>query len=146
MRKYILDFIRRGLVSVGFGPLVLAAIYLILHHRGIIQTLTAPEVCMGIFTLSVLAFIAGGMNALYQIERLPLMAAISIHGGVLYLSYLATYLVNGWLDWGITPILVFTVIFLLGYVIIWAVICAIIRHRTNRLNALLKQKQHPSHR
>ena len=146
MRKYIQDFIRRGLVSAGFGPLVLAAIYLILHHRGIIQTLTAPEVCMGIISLSALAFIAGGMNALYQIEQLPLMVAILIHGGVLYLSYLATYLLNGWLDRGITPILVFTVIFLLGYVIIWAVICAIIRHRTNRLNEILKQKQHPHHR
>ncbi len=146
MKKYIFDFIRRGLVSVGFGPLVLAAIYLILHRRGIVQTLTAPEVCMGIISLSALAFIAGGMNALYQIERLPLMAAISIHGGVLYLSYLATYLFNGWLDRGVTPILVFTVIFLLGYVIIWAVIYTIVRHRTNRLNALLKQKQHPNHR
>ena len=101
---------------------------------------------MGIISLSALAFIAGGMNALYQIERLPLMAAISIHGGVLYLSYLATYLLNGWLDRGITPILVFTVIFLLGYVIIWAVIYTIVRHRTNRLNEILKQKQHPSHR
>ena len=145
MRKYIQDFIRRGLVSAGFGPLVLAIIYLILHRRGIVQTLTPPEVCMGIISLSALAFIAGGMNALYQIERLPLMAAITIHGGVLYLSYLATYLLNGWLDRGITPILVFTVIFLLGYVIIWAVICAIIRHRTNRLNEILKQKQHPGH-
>ena len=141
MRKYIQDFIRRGLVSAGFGPLVLAAIYLILHHRGIIQTLTAPEVCMGIISLSALAFIAGGMNALYQIERLPPMAAISIHGGVLYLGYLATYLLNGWLDWGITPIWVFTGIFTLGYVTIWAGIYSIIKHRTNRLNALLKQKQ-----
>ena len=146
MRKYIQDFIRRGLVSAGFGPLVLAIIYWILHRRGIAQTLTVPEVCTGIISLSALAFIAGGMNALYQIERLPLMAAISIHGGVLYLSYLATYLLNGWLDRGITPILVFTVIFLLGYVIIWAVIYTIIRHRTNRLNEILKQKQHPHHR
>ena len=145
MRKYIFDFIRRGLVSAGFGPLFLAAIYLILHRRGIVETLTAPEVCMGIISLSALAFIAGGMNALYQIERLPLMAAISIHGGVLYLSYLATYLLNGWLDRGITPILVFTVIFLLGYVIIWAVIYTIVRHRTNRLSEILKQKQHSSH-
>ena len=145
MRKYILDFIRRGLVSVGFGPLVLAAIYLILYHRGIIQTLTVNEVCMGIVSLWGLAFIAGGMNVLYQMERLPLMVAILIHGGVLYISYLATYLINGWLDRGITPILVFTVIFLLGYVIIWAVICTIIRHRTNQLNEILKQKKHSSH-
>lgn len=141
MKKYVLDFIRRGLVSAGFGPLVLATIYWILYRRGIVQTLAVPEVFTGILSLSALAFIAGGMNALYQIERLPLMAAISIHGGVLYLGYLATYLLNGWLDWGITPIWVFTGIFTLGYVTIWVVIYSIIKHRTNRLNALLKQKQ-----
>ena len=43
MRKYIQDFIRRGLVSVGFGPLVLAVIYLILYRRGIAQTLAVPR-------------------------------------------------------------------------------------------------------
>ena len=34
MKKYILDFMRRGLVASGFGPLVLAIFYLILHHNG----------------------------------------------------------------------------------------------------------------
>ena len=68
-----------------------------------------------ILMLPVLAFIAGGMNVLYQIERLPLMLAILIHGGVLYASYLAMYLVNGWLQWGETPILAFTMIFVFGY-------------------------------
>lgn len=41
--------------------------------------------------------------------------AIFIHGCVLYISYLATYLLNGWLKWGLTPILVFSGIFVFGY-------------------------------
>ena len=81
------------------------------------------------------------MNALYQIERLPLMVAIAIHGGVLYSGYLATYLLNGWLEWGTAPILVFTGIFLLGYLAIWAVIYAVTRRNTARVNALLRKKQ-----
>ena len=146
MKKHIKDFFHRGLVSCGFGPMVLAVIYLTLQGQGLVQDVSVNRVCLGIFSTAALAFFAGGMNAIYQIERLPLMAAIAIHGIVLYASYLVTYLLNGWLDWGITPILVFTVIFLLGYVIIWAVIYAIVRHRTNRLNEILKQKQHPSHK
>ena len=141
MKQHILDFLRRGMAALGLGPLVLAVFYLILHRQGLLDTLTVPQVCRGIFSLSALAFIAGGMNAIYQIERLPLMAAVSIHGGVLYVCYLATYLVNGWLEWGGAPILVFTGIFVLGYLAIWAVIYAIIRKNTARVNAILREKQ-----
>ena len=141
MRKNIREFCHRGLVASGFGPLVLAALYLILQHNGAVQALTVNEVCLGIASLWALAFVAGGMNVLYQMERLPLMVAILIHGGVLYISYLATYLINGWLMQGVKPILVFTVIFVLGYIGVWAVIFFITKKRTERVNAILKEKQ-----
>ena len=141
MKKNILEFCRRGLVACGFGPLVLAALYLILQQAGVLQTLTVNEVCLGIVSLSVLAFIAGGMNMIYQVEHLPLMAAISIHGAVLYIAYLVTYLVNGWLGRGITPLLVFSAIFILGFLLIWAGIYFITKRNTERLNKILKQEQ-----
>ncbi len=141
MKKYVLEFFRRGLIACGLGPIVLAILYLILQHHADVETLTVNQVCLGIFSLSALAFIAGGMNVIYQIEQLPLMMAILIHGGVLYISYLGTYLLNNWLEWGATPILVFTGIFILGYLAIWAIIYSIIKKRTERLNIILKQKQ-----
>lgn len=141
MRKNILEFCRRGLIAGSFGPLVLTVLYLILQHKGILQTLTVNEVCLGIFSLWALAFLAGGMNVLYQMERLPLMVAILIHGSVLYISYLVTYLVNGWLTQGVKPILVFTVIFLFGYIGVWTIIFFITKKRTERVNEILKQKQ-----
>ena len=141
MKKWISEFVRRGLIACGFVPLVLAAFYVILHHQCAVQTLTVNEVCRGIVSLSALAFIAGGMNVIYQIERFPLMIAILIHGIVLYLSYLGTYLLNGWLEWGKTPILVFTFIFVIGYLIIWAIIYSITKKNTAKLNDQLKQKQ-----
>ena len=142
MKKNVMEFLRRGLIACGFGPIVLAILYLILQHQGAVQTLAVNEVCLGIFSLSALAFIAGGMNVVYQIERLPLMVAIFIHGGVLYFSYLITYLVNDWLEWGATPILVFSGIFVFGYLAIWAVIYFINKNRTKKLNEKLKQKQY----
>jgi hypothetical protein len=69
------------------------------------------------------------------------MVAILVHGGVLYASYLATYLLNGWLEWGTTPILVFTGIFVLCYLAIWAIIYSITRRNTARLNEMLQQKR-----
>ncbi len=141
MKKNVLEFIRRGFVACGFGPMVLAIFYLILQHQAAVETMMVDQVCLGIFSLSALAFIAGGMNVIYQIERLPLMLAILIHGGVLYISYLGTYLLNGWLEWGATPILAFSGIFVLGYLAVWAVIYSITKKRTARLNEMLKKKQ-----
>lgn len=141
MKKTVLEFIRRGVMACGLGPLVLAVLYLILRQGGVVETLTVDQVCTGIFSLSALAFIAGGMNVIYQIERLPLMVAISIHGGVLYLSYLGTYLLNDWLEWGAAPILVFSGIFAVGYLVIWAIICSVIKKNTDRINKALKKQQ-----
>ena len=141
MKKTVSGFVRRGLVACGFGPMVLVILYWILHRQCDLQYLSVNEVCTGIISLSVLAFIAGGMNVIYRIERLPLAFAILIHGSVLYISYLCTYLVNRWLEWGKAPVIVFTVIFVLGYLTIWAIIYWTTQKRTARLNEMLKQKQ-----
>ena len=141
MKKFVLEFVRRGFIATGLGPIVLAIVYLILKQSAAIDTLTVNQVCIGIFSLSALAFIAGGMNAIYQVERLPLLTAILIHGGVLYIGYLGTYLLNDWLDFGVIPIIVFTAIFVAGYIVIWAIIYSIIRRNTAKLNEMLKKKQ-----
>ena len=141
MKKSVLEFLRRGLIAAGIGPIVLAFVYLILQQASAIETLSVNQVCIGIFSITALAFIAGGMNAIYQIERLPLMVAILIHGGILYISYLVTYLLNDWLDFGALPIIVFSAVFVVGYIVIWAIIYSIIKRNTDKLNKMLKQKQ-----
>ena len=141
MKKFVLEFVRRGFIATGLGPIVLAIVYLILKQSAAIDTLTVNQVCIGIFSLSALAFIAGGMNAIYQVERMPLMTAILIHGGTLYIGYLGTYLLNDWLDFGVIPIIVFTAIFVVGYIVIWAIIYSIIKRNTAKLNKMLKEKQ-----
>jgi len=141
MRKFVLEFVRRGFIACGIGPIVLAIVYWILQQSAAVHTLTVNEVCIGIFSLTALAFIAGGMNAIYQIERLPLMTAILIHGNVLYISYLGAYLLNDWLDFGVIPIVVFSAIFLVGYIVIWAIIYSIIKRNTAKLNEILKKNQ-----
>ena len=141
MKKFVSEFLRRGFLAASIGPTVLVVVYLILQQSADVSTLTVNEVCIGIFSLSMLAFVAGGMNAIYQIERLSLMVAILIHGSILYIGYLGTYLLNDWLGFGVLPIIVFTAVFVVGYVIIWAIIYSIIRANTEKLNEMLKQKQ-----
>lgn len=141
MKKWILDFLHRGLVACGFGPIVLVVIYLILHRYAGVETVTVDQLCSGIFSLSSLAFLVGGMNVVYQIERLPLMAAILIHGTVLYCGYLVTYLMNDWLQGGREPILIFSLIFVLGYFAIWSAIYFVTRKKTDELNERIEENR-----
>lgn len=141
MKEKVLEFVQRGLSACGLGPIVLAIVYLVLQQQDSLGLLTVNEVCRGIFSLTALAFIVGGMGVIYQIERLPLMVAILIHGCVLFASYLITYLVNGWLKSERIPVMMFTVIFVLGYLLIWVFIYIANRKNTARVNEKLKQKQ-----
>ena len=141
MKRIMMEFFRRGMIACGLGPLVLAVVYAILQTRCGVQMLTVDEVCVGILSLSALAFLAGGMNVIYQMERLPLMAAILIHGGVLYVGYLVVYRINGWLEQGVGPVSFFTGIFVLGYLAIWAIIYYVTKKRTDSINEKINQKR-----
>lgn len=138
MKKFWKEFLLRGLICAAGGPLVLAIIYGILGTTGTVAYLSPSEVCMGILTITLLAFTAAGMTAIYQIEQLPLPIMILLHGGALYIAYLLTYLINGWLLRQLTPILIFTGIFLAGYALIWLIIYWVEKTKAEKLNKMLK--------
>ena len=140
MKKFLKEFLLRGLICASGGPIVLAIIYGILGATGAVETFSPREVCMGILTITLLAFIAAGMTAIYQMEQLPLPTMILLHGGALYVAYILTYLFNGWLQQQLVPILVFTGIFIAGYAVIWLIIYCIEKAKTEALNRMLKEK------
>ena len=138
MKTFWKEFLLRGLLCASGGPNILAIIYGILGAAGAVEAFSPKEVCMGIVTITLLAFIAAGMTAIYQMEQLPLATMILLHGGALYIAYILTYLLNGWLLNQLTHILIFTGIFLAGYALIWLIIYWIERHKTAKINKLLK--------
>lgn len=140
MKKFLKEFMLRGLICAAGGPLVLAVIYGILGATGAVDSFSPREVCLGILTITLLAFIAAGMTAIYQMEQLPLPTMILLHGGALYIAYILTYLINGWLANQLMPILVFTGIFVVGYALIWLIIYCIEKKKTAKLNKLLSEK------
>ena len=138
MKKYMVEFLKRGMLACWGGPVILAIVYGILGACGVIDALTPAEVTKGILTVTVMAFTAAGVTVVYQIERLPLCPALLIHGGVLYLDYLMIYLVNGWIAQGWKPLAVFTAIFVAGYAAVWLIIYAVNRHMARKLSEKLQ--------
>lgn len=140
MKKHVMDFMHRGLVASVGGPVILAIIYLCTQGGGEAMTLTVNEVALGILTSALMAFIAAGVSVVYQIEKLPLMWASFIQAIVLYLDYLLIYLLNGWLKSELKVILIFTICFVAGYVVIWTMIYFMsIRPSINKINRQIQE-------
>ena len=139
MKQFIKGFIFRGLMAASGGPLVLAIVYGILGATGVVSSLTPREVCLGIVTITILAFTVAGMSAIYALEQLPLASAIAIHGAGLYFAYILIYLINGWLKQQLIAIVVFTAIFIVGYALIWLIIYTVTKAKTNRINRKLSE-------
>ena len=134
MKKFGKEFLLRGLMTAAGGPVVLAIIYGILGAAGVVESLSPGQVCAGILTITLMAFFAAGITAVYTAEQLPLISAILIHAGVLYLDYLMIYLFNDWIPKNMTAIGIFTGIFAAGFALIWVCIYLFTRSRTDTLN------------
>lgn len=137
MKKYMGQFAIRGLVASSGGPIILAIIYGVLGATGAVSALTPGEVCLGIISVTLMAFIAAGITTVYQIERLPMLSATMIHGGVLYLDYLLMYLLNDWIPRDLKALGIFTGVFAIGYALVWLCIYRTIRKNTESINKRL---------
>lgn len=139
MRQFLVEFSKRGLAAAAGGPVILAIVYGIIGSSGVVTSLSPTEVCRGVLTVTLMAFIAAGITAIYQTDRLPLASAIMIHGGVLYLDYLIIYLLNNWIQRSLTAISVFSAIFIVGFALIWVIIYFVTKAKTDRINRNLNK-------
>ena len=135
--KVAKNFVLRGLIAAGFGPLVLAIVYLCLHRSGVITTLTVNEVFWGIISTFILAFVQGGAGAVFAIEKLSMKKATAIDFALIYFTLLLVYLLNGWITPSWIVISIFTFIFVIGYVIIWAIIYHSVKRSIQEMNTKL---------
>lgn len=135
MKKNVKEFIKRGFMFAWGGPAITAVIWYFLWKTGQIESLAPSEVLIGVLSTSALAFIAAGISIVHQIEELPKVFAALIQGSVLYIDYLGFYLLNGWITFD--KVWIFTVIFVLAFVAIWAAVYIPTRIRVEKMNQKL---------
>ncbi len=140
MKMFFKEFFKRGLISAWGGPFILAVIYFIVGKTEKINSLSPYEVSFGIISIMLMAFIAGGITAIYQSEKLPTAFSALIHAGVLYLDYLFMYFVNDWIPKNFEAIGIFTIIFTLGFALVWLIIYLCTKNKAERINKLRKEK------
>ncbi len=134
MKQFIKEFLRRGALFCGLGPVIMAVVYIFLSAYGVVATVAVGTLIREIFTSTLLAFIAAGISAVYTVDKLTLPLAGLIQGSVLFLDYLLIYLLNGWLKPDLPVILIFTVIFVSVFAAIWFIIYKVTQRQIAKLN------------
>lgn len=138
MNRYIKEFLHRGLLFGGFGPIVIGIVYYILEQSVPDFSLSGPQVCLAIVSTYVLAFLQAGASVFHQIEAWAIPKALLCHFSVLYAAYVLCYLVNAWIPFEPLVLLIFTATFVIGYLLICVIVYLSTRIISRRLNEKLR--------
>lgn len=138
MNKYVKEFLHRGLMFSGFGPIIVGIVYICISNSVDDFTLTASEVCMAIVSMYILAFLQAGASVFNQIDNWSVPKSTLFHFLTIYVAYVGAYLLNRWIPFNINYIIIFTSIFVVTYLVIWISVAITIRATSKRLNSKLK--------
>lgn len=139
MKGIVREFLKRGMLFAWGGPAVVAFVWLCLNRSGELTALSVGEAVLGIYSSTVLAFVAAGITVVYQMEQLPKPIAGLIHMAVLYADYLVVYLLNGWIKPQVVA--VFSLVFVLGFGTIWGAVYLTARRNVSRMNRCVQKSQ-----
>ena len=138
MNKYVKEFLHRGLVFAGFGPIILGIIYFVLSKTIDNFTLSGGEVLAGIVSIYLLAFVHAGSSVFNQIEHWGVGKSLLFHLSTLYVVYSLCYVANTWIPFEPKVILIFTIIFMIVYFVVWGIVYFSIKATSKNFNAKLK--------
>ena len=138
MNKYLKQFLLRGLIFGGFGPIVAGFVYFFISLSLNDFSLSGFEVLLVIISTYILAFVHAGASVFNQIEHWSTAKSLLFHMGALYIAYVLCYMVNSWIPFEPLVILIFTGIFIASYLIIWAIVYFCIKSTTKKFNKKIK--------
>ena len=138
MNKYAKEFLRRGALFAGLGPIVAAIVFYVLSRTLADFSLSGGQVLTAVVSTYLLAFVQAGASVFHQIDRWSLPKAMLCHLGLLYVAYVSCYLLNSWIPFEWTVIGIFTAVFAAGYLAIWLITYLSVRAVGRRMNQQLK--------
>ena len=140
MNKHLQNFLHRGLIFGGFGPIVLGIIFLCIERSGVELNLDGGSILLAIVSTYILAFVQAGSSVFNQIEHWPMAKSTLIHFSSLFAVYSLTYIANSWIAFEPIVLLAFCLIFVLVYLTVWLTVYLCTRAFTKKLNEKIVEK------
>ena len=137
MNRYVREFLHRGLIFAGFGPVILGIVYLILSFSIDDLSVNGTDIFIGIISTYIIAFVHAGASVFNQIEHWPIAKSMLFHFLTLYISYTFAYLINSWIEFDITVLMIYTAAFVVIYLMIWLIVVIATRATQKKLNSRL---------
>jgi len=129
--------LHRGLIFGGFGPIIIGIVYAILEATVENFALNGVQVLIAIVSAYILAFVQAGASVFNQIEHWSLPKSLLCHFSLLYVAYVLCYLINNWIPFNMTVVLIFTAIFVVAYFVIWIAVFLSVKAVSRKLNVKL---------
>lgn len=137
MNKYLKEFLHRGLIFGGFGPIVAGIVFAILGQTIDGFALGGTEAFLAIISTYLLAFVQAGATVFNQIDEWPLPKSLLCHFVILYVAYSLCYILNSWIPFEPIVLLIFSLIFVVVYFIIWITVYLSIKATSKKINSKL---------
>lgn len=138
MNKYVKEFLHRGLMFGGFGPVILGIIYWILSVRIADFEISGFDIFLGIASTYLLAFVQAGVSVFNQIEHWSLPKSTLLHFLTLFVAYSLCYIGNTWIPFDPKVIAVFFAIFVAVYFVVWITVYISVKATSKKFNAKIK--------
>ena len=138
MNKYFKEFLHRGLMFSGFGPIVFGIIVLCISYFDSVAVHSARNIFMGIVTTYTIAFVQAGVTVFNQIEHWSVPKSLLCHFGLLYVVYSLSYIANSWIPFKAEVLVTFTVIFAVVFFAVWGIVYLCVRSTSKKINEKLR--------
>ena len=140
MNKYFKEFLHRGLMFGGFGPVIVGVIFAILDGALEDFSLSGGQILLAIVSTYLLAFVQAGASVFNGIESWSLAKSLGLHFLTLYVAYSTCYVVNSWIPFEPMVLVIFTAIFAVTYFFVWFLVYSIIKATERGLNKRIGNK------
>ncbi|MBR3802320.1 MAG: DUF3021 domain-containing protein [Clostridia bacterium] len=137
MNKYVKEFLHRGLLFGGFGPVVVGIVFAILQYTVEGFSLGGTQALLAIISTYLLAFVQAGVTVFNQIEHWSTVKSLLCHFGSLYAAYSVCYVANSWIPFEPMVLVIFTAIFVVMFFAIWIVVYLSVRAASRKFNKTL---------
>ena len=137
MNKYVKEFLHRGLIFGGFGPVVVGIVFAILQYTVEGFSLGGTQVLLAIISTYLLAFVQAGVTVFNQIEHWSTVKSLLCHFGSLYAAYSVCYVANSWIPFDPMVLVIFTAIFVVMFFVITTVVYLSVRAASRKFNKTL---------
>lgn len=139
MNKYVKNYLLRGLIFSGLGPVVMSIVYLCLESSGVVMQLSAVDQFKAIISTYIIAFVHAGGSVFPTIEEWPKVKAAFFQGLTIWAVYLIGYLVNDWIPLSWLAIGLYTGCFILAFVGTWIIVILVTKAVVKKMNEKIKE-------